>query len=188
MSFRFSKTRIPDVILVEPKVFSDARGFFAEVYKASDFRSGGIEMTFLQVNHSRSQKDVLRGLHYQLRPKAQAKLVSVVRGEIFDVAVDIRKGSPSYGQWVSETLSEANRKTLFIPDGFAHGFCVLSDEAEILYYCSEEYAPDLERNILWNDPVLGIPWPVVRPVLSPRDSGGKSLRDAQNNFRFGESQ
>ena len=184
MPFSFSKTDISDVIVVEPKVLPDARGFFAELYKSSDFKKFGIDVSFVQVNQSRSEKNVLRGLHYQLNPKAQAKLVSVTRGEMFDVAVDIRKGSPTFGKWVGERLSETNKHMLYIPEGFAHGFCALSDEVEIMYYCSCEYAAECERAILWNDPAIHVAWPVVEPLLSPKDSGGKLLSQADNNFVF----
>ena len=182
MSFKFSKMSIPDVVLIEPRIFSDPRGFFLELFKASEFRANAVPSTFVQINQSRSQKNVLRGLHYQLNPKAQTKLISVVHGEIFDVAVDIRRGSPTYGQWLGELLSGDNKRMLFIPEGFAHGFCVLSDEAEVIYYCSKEYAPELERTILWNDPVIAVAWPVKEPLLSPKDLAGKSLSAAENNF------
>ena len=182
MPFKFLKMSIPEVVLIEPRVFFDSRGFFVELFKASDFQANNIPITFVQVNHSRSQKNVLRGLHYQLNPKAQAKLISVVHGEIYDVAVDIRRGSPTFGHWVAERLSETNKKMLFIPEGFAHGFCVLSDTAEIVYYCSKEYAPESERTILWHDPMVGISWPVKEPVLSPKDAGGSFLALAENNF------
>lgn len=184
MPFTFTKTRIPEVIVIEPKIFPDGRGFFAELFKSSDFKANGIEGNFVQVNFSRSQKNVLRGLHYQLNPKAQSKLVSVIRGEIFDVAVDIRKGSPTYGQWLSQVLSDSNKKMMYVPSGFAHGFCALSDEVEIMYYCSQEYAPDKERSILWNDPQINVIWPTREPILSPKDSGGKLLKDAENNFEY----
>lgn len=184
MSFQFRSLNIPDVILVESNVFPDPRGFFAELFKASDFKVNGIPMAIAQINQSRSQKNVLRGLHYQLAPKAQAKLVSVTRGEIFDVAVDLRQGSPTYGQAVSAVLSETNKCALFIPVGFAHGFCALSDEVEILYYCSAEYAPAFDRSILWNDPTINIPWPVKDPVLSAKDMTGKFLAEAENNFHY----
>lgn len=184
MPFKFSKMSIPDVVLIEPKVFPDARGFFVELFKASEFHANGVPAAFVQVNHSRSQKNVLRGLHYQLNPKAQAKLVGVVHGEIFDVAVDIRRGSPTYGQWVAERLSETNKRMLFVPEGFAHGFCVLSDEAEITYYCSKEYASNMERSILWNDPAIAVSWPIKEPLLSAKDSGGALLSAADNNFKF----
>jgi dTDP-4-dehydrorhamnose 3,5-epimerase len=184
MPFKFSRMSIPDVVLIEPQVFSDPRGFFVELFKASEFQANGVPTAFVQVNHSLSKKNVLRGLHYQLNPKAQAKLISVVRGEIFDVTVDIRRGSPTYGQWTADRLSGANKKMLFIPEGFAHGFCVLSDEAEVIYYSSREYAPQLERNILWNDPRIGIVWPVKGPLLSSKDAGGAFLSGAENNFEF----
>ncbi len=182
MPCTFTKLRIPEVLLIEPKIFPDDRGFFAEIYKSSEFIANGILETFVQVNYSKSQKDVLRGLHYQLKPKAQAKLVKVIRGEIFDVVVDIRKNSPTYGQWLSQNLSEKNKFMLYVPVGFAHGFCALSDDVEILYYCSDEYAPTFERNILWNDPDINIQWPSSKPHLSPKDSHGKYLKDVDNNL------
>lgn len=182
MPFEAVPTELPGVVLVTPRMFPDSRGFFAEVFKSSDFVSAGCAMTVRQVNHSRSSCGVLRGLHYQLPPHAQAKLVSVVRGEIWDVAVDIRRGSPGFGRWVAERLSEENHRMLYIPEGFAHGFCVLSEVAEIIYYCSTEYAPASERCILWNDPALGISWPVKEPLLSGKDALGKPLADAENTF------
>ena len=184
MPFKFSRTNVPDIVLIEPRIFSDTRGFFVELFKSSDFQANGVPTNFVQVNNSRSQRNVLRGLHYQMAPKPQAKLISVVYGEIFDVAVDIRRGSPTYGKWAGERLSATNKRMLFIPEGFAHGFCVLSDEAEVIYYCSREYAPDLERSILWNDPTIAIDWPVKEPVLSAKDAGGLVLSKADNNFEF----
>ncbi len=184
MPFSFIKTNIPDVVMVEPRFSPDSRGSFAELYKASDFKAAGIDVSFVQVNHSCSQKNVLRGLHYQLNPKAQAKLVNVVRGEIFDVAVDIRIGSPTFGKWAGERLSAANKRMLYIPTGFAHGFCALTDDVEIQYFCSEEYTCSYERIILWNDPVINIAWPVAAPLLSPKDTGGKTLAETEKNFIF----
>lgn len=184
MAFKFTKTEIPEVILVELEIFHDERGFFAEIYKFSNFRQSGINKQFVQFNQSRSKKGVLRGLHYQLNPTAQGKLVNVVIGEIFDVAVDIRHGSPWYGKWVSIQLSAQDKKMLYIPEGFAHGFCVLSDIAEVMYYCTKSYAPDYERGIIWNDPALAIEWPVKNPVLSRKDSENLSLEKADNNFEF----
>jgi dTDP-4-dehydrorhamnose 3,5-epimerase len=184
MPFKFSRTKIPEVLVIEPHVFSDSRGFFVELIKAVDFKEHGIACDFAQISQSSSQKNVVRGLHYQLNPKAQTRLVSVVRGEIFDVAVDIRRGSPTFGQWVSEHLCEGSKKMLFIPEGFAHGFCVLSAQADVFYYCSREYAPQLERNILWNDPAIGITWPIIGPSLSPKDSKAPLLSAAENNFAF----
>lgn len=182
MPFTFHPLAIPEVIRVEPKVFADDRGFFVEQFSAADFRANGALMNIVQINRSRSKKNVLRGLHYQLNPCAQAKLVSVIRGEILDVAVDIRRGSPTFGQWVGAALSESNHHALFIPEGFAHGFCAVTDEVEIVYYCSRQYAPALERSILWNDPAINIAWPVKTPILSAKDSNGTSLQAAENNF------
>jgi dTDP-4-dehydrorhamnose 3,5-epimerase len=173
---------IAGVILVEAAAFGDERGFFAELYRRSEFARNGIAGVFVQDNLSHSVRGVLRGLHYQKRPAAQAKLVSVIRGEVFDVAVDIRKGSPTYGRSVSIILSRANGRMLYVPEGFAHGFCVLSDEADVLYKVTAEYSPENERGILWSDPQLGIDWPIEKPVLSPRDAHLPLLRDADNDF------
>ncbi|MCP4138114.1 MAG: dTDP-4-dehydrorhamnose 3,5-epimerase [bacterium] len=184
MPFYFKQLEIPGVMEIEPKVFGDERGFFLEAFKASDFKEAGIETPIVQVNHSRSSKGVLRGLHYQLNPRAQAKTVRVVSGEIFDVAVDVRTGSPYYGKWVGVTLSSENRKMLYIPEGFAHGFCVLSESAEMIYYCSEEYAPDCDCGILWNDPDIQVNWPISDPLLSEKDTGLESFQKAKNNFVY----
>jgi len=186
MPFTFKSLDIPDLVLIEPKVFGDERGFFMEIYKRSDFKMHGIKDDFLQDNHSRSVKGVLRGLHYQIEPKAQGKLIRVIKGVIFDVAVDIRKGSPYYGKWVAKELSEENRLMLWIPPGFAHGFLTLSDSAEIIYKTTEEYAPELERGIIWNDPQIGIEWPLEKPVLSERDKALPTLKYAQINFSYEE--
>lgn len=177
MPFEFKRLAIPEVILVKPKVFSDERGFFMETYKRSDFATFGIGEHFVQDNHSRSKKGVLRGLHYQRRPKAQGKLVRVVVGEIFDVGVDIRKDSPTCGKWVGEGLSAENKRMLYIPPGFAHGFCVLSEVAEVLYKTTEEYAPEYDAGIRWNDPEIGIHWPIEHPILSDKDAGLPLLRE-----------
>lgn len=182
MSFIFTRLEVSEVILIEPKTFQDERGFFMESYKYSEFASFGIKDQFPQDNHSKSNKRVLRGLHFQLLPKAQAKLVRCVRGEIFDVAVDIRKKSPTYGKWVGEILSEENKKELYIPIGFAHGFCVISDEAEVLYKSSDEYSPEKERAIIWNDPKINISWPIKNPIVSKKDLEGKLLDKVENNF------
>ncbi len=184
MPFSFTRTAIPDVIVVAPRVFPDGRGSFAELYKASEFRENGIRADFIQMNYSCSQQGVLRGLHYQLAPRAQAKLVTVLHGEIFDVAVDIRQGSPTYGRWVSVVLSGTNKKMLFIPEGFAHGFFALEDDTEILYQCSQEYVPECERSILWNDPTVGVVWPIADPQLSPKDLKALPLAGAENNFHY----
>jgi dTDP-4-dehydrorhamnose 3,5-epimerase len=169
MPFTFEPTNIPDVVRIVPRVFGDGRGFLMETYKRSEFEAltGGVPM--VQENHSGSSGGTLRGLHYQREPKAQGKLVRVVVGEIFDVAVDIRETSPTFKQWVGVTLSADNRESLYVPPGFAHGFCVLSDYAEVIYKTTEEYAPELEHGIPWNDPALGIAWPISTPILSPRD-------------------
>ncbi len=169
MPLTFEPTEIPDVLRVVPKVFADPRGFLMETFKESEFAAAGIGFRAVQENHSRSTQGTLRGLHYQREPKAQGKLVRVIVGEIFDVAVDIRPGSPTFGKWVGEWLSAANRTALYVPPGFAHGFCVTSAEAEVIYKTTEEYAPDHEGGIAWNDPALQIAWPIASPTLSPRD-------------------
>lgn len=175
MPFVFKKLSIPDVVLIEPKVFGDERGFFMETYKESEFFKFGIKKRFIQENHSKSKKGVLRGLHYQAFPKAQAKIIRCIAGEIFDVAVDIRKKSPTYKKWVAEVLSAENKKQLYIPEGFAHGFCVLSREAEIVYKCNREYSPENERGIIWNDSSIKIKWPIKKPVLSEKDKRWTTL-------------
>lgn len=186
MSFKFERLEIPEVILVEPEVFRDGRGFFMEVYKKSDFEELGIGGCFVQENHSLSTRNTLRGLHYQKEPRAQGKLVRVVRGEIFDVAVDIRKGSPTYGGYVSRILSDENRLMIYIPAGFAHGFCVLSDEAEVVYLTTEVYAPECDRGIIWDDEELAIDWPIQNPIVSGKDASQPKLGDADINFRYKE--
>ena len=174
MPFEFEPLQIPEVILIKPKLFSDDRGFFLETYKRSDFERAGIGFDFIQDNHSGSKKGVLRGLHYQKRPAVQGKLVRCIRGIIFDVAVDIRIGSPTFGKWVGVYLSEENRHMLWIPPGFAHGFLVVSDYAEVIYKVSHsEYSPTHDAGILWNDPDIGIEWPtnlVERVILSEKDA------------------
>jgi dTDP-4-dehydrorhamnose 3,5-epimerase len=163
------------MVVIEPKVFADDRGFFMETYKKSDFVPAGIDVDFVQENHSKSVAGTLRGLHLQRPPKAQGKLIRVVAGEIFDVAADIRRDSPNFGRWVSVTLSAENRRSVFIPAGYAHGFCVVSPQAEVVYKTTDEYAPELEWGVRWDDPELGIPWPVSEPLLSPRDSKWPAL-------------
>src|SRR5512136_2957861 len=170
MTFQFERMRIPEVILVEAMNHRDERGFFRETYKQSEFASHGIPLMFVQDNHSHSARGVIRGLHYQKLPKAQGKLVIVSGGEIFDVAVDIRVGSPTYGQWLSQVLSAENGMMLYVPPGFAHGFCVLSAQADVMYKVTCEFAPELDRGIAWNDPAVGIQWPVSQPLLSPKDA------------------
>jgi dTDP-4-dehydrorhamnose 3,5-epimerase len=177
MPFTFEPTALPGVIVIEPKVIGDDRGFFMETYKRSDFVSGGITVDFVQENHSRSVRGTLRGLHGQRAPRAQAKLVRAVEGEVFDVAVDVRPDSPTFARWVSVTLSSENRRSVFIPAGYAHGFCVLSKEAQVIYKTSDEYAPEYEYGVRWDDPRLAIPWPVTAPLLSPRDSRWPLLQE-----------
>lgn len=184
MSFHFTQTAIPDVVIVEPQIFPDARGFFLEVYKHSEFAVHGIVQNFVQCNQSRSLKGTLRGLHYQNYPKAQCKLVWAVSGEVYDVVVDLRRDGPTYGKWVGLKLSAENKKLLYVPAGFAHGFCVTSQEAEIVYLTTEEYAPVCEAGIIWNDPELAIDWPIAEPELSRRDYNWPLLRLADNNFRY----
>ncbi len=178
---QFIPTAIPDVICIEPQIFGDARGFFMETYQARKFAAAGITADFVQDNHSRSRQGTLRGLHYQIR-QAQGKLVRVIAGEIFDVVVDIRRSSPTFGRWVGETLSAENKRLLWIPAGFAHGFYVLSDSADLVYKATDFYAPEWERTILWDDPALEITWPLLDSVpllLSPKDAQGKLLREAE---------
>lgn len=169
---------IPDVLLIEPKVFGDERGFFYESFNQQAFnKATGLDILFVQDNHSKSARNVLRGLHYQLPPKAQGKLVRAVAGEVFDVAVDIREGSPSFGAWVGEVLSAENKRQMWIPPGFAHGFLVLSESAEFLYKTTDYYAPECERCIVWNDPDLAVAWPVTdEPLLAAKDKQGARLK------------
>jgi len=184
MPFNFKRLKIPEVILVEPQVFPDERGFFMESFKESIFKENGINTKFVQDNHSHSIKGTLRGLHYQKNPSAQAKLVTALKGEIFDVAVDIRKGSPTYGKWVGEILSEKNHKLLYVPQGFAHGFCVLSEEADVTYKANNEYSPETDRGLLWNDPKVGVKWPIEKPITSKKDEQQPLLENIDNNFEY----
>lgn len=184
MPFRFERLEIPGIILIEPQRFEDRRGSFMETYKRSEFAANGIPDIFTQDNFSHSVRGVLRGLHFQKHPKVQAKLVGVIRGEIFDVAVDIRRGSPTYGRWVGVLLSAHTNRTLYIPVGFAHGFCVVSDDADVVYKTTAEYASELECGIAWNDPELSITWPVKNPILSPRDACLPGFTEAANDFLY----
>ena len=184
MSFIFTKTSIPDVVSITPKIFDDDRGYFFENFHNSIFTQNSIKQNIVQENFSFSKQHVLRGLHFQKPPKSQAKLVSVTSGEIFDVAVDLRKNSPTFGKWVSEILSSKNHKSLFIPEGFAHGFCVLSETASVLYKINREYSPEHEGGIVWNDPELNISWPIERPLLSKKDQNLPFLNDQENIFDF----
>ena len=168
MPFTFRRLDIPEVVLVEPQVFADARGFFLETYKQSDFAPFA-DAVFVQENHSKSQRRTLRGLHFQLGRHAQGKLVRAVAGEIFDVAVDVRPESPTRGKWVSAVLSAENQRMLYIPPWCAHGFCVLSETADVIYKMTTEYAPAHEAGVMWNDPALAITWPISSPLVSERD-------------------
>ena len=174
---RFTPTAIPDVVVVEPAVHGDHRGFFMETWHAARFREAGLDFAFVQDNHSRSARNTIRGLHYQVQ-RPQGKLVRVVAGEIFDVAVDLRRSSPTYGKWVGNTLSAANRLQLWIPEGFAHGFYVTGDGAEVVYKCTELYFAEHERTLRWDDPAIGISWPLGsdRPLVSAKDAAGLSLQ------------
>ncbi len=175
-----NRLAIPDVMLLEPMVYGDERGFFFESFNLAKFEEAtGVNIQFVQDNHSRSVKNVLRGLHYQIK-QPQAKLVRVVKGEVFDVAVDLRRSSPTFGKWIGEFLSEKNQRQLWIPEGFAHGFVVISDSADFLYKTSSYWAPQHERCLLWNDPAIGIVWPTKdSPILSDKDKSGKFLIDAE---------
>jgi dTDP-4-dehydrorhamnose 3,5-epimerase len=171
---KFVPTELDGVVIVEPDVHRDPRGFFLETYHARKFREGGIDVAFVQDNHSRSKRGTLRGLHAQLR-RPQGKLIRVLSGEIFDVAVDIRKGSPTFARWASVVLSSENFRQLYIPPGFAHGFCVTSEWADVAYKCTELYDPADEIGIAWNDPAIGIRWPVAEPTVSAKDAAAPTL-------------
>jgi dTDP-4-dehydrorhamnose 3,5-epimerase len=173
---RVIPTELPGVVVVEPKILGDARGFFVETWNQSRYREAGLPSSFVQDNLSLSARGVLRGLHFQ-NPNAQGKLVTVVDGEVYDVAVDIRLGSPTFGRWVSVVLSGDSKRQLFIPAGFAHGFCVTSERALFAYKCTESYAPEAEKGIIWNDPDLAIRWPIDQPRLSTKDAQYRRLRD-----------
>lgn len=178
---QFIPTAIADVVVVEPRVFGDARGFFMETWERAKFAAGGIDVDFVQDNHSGSGRWVLRGLHYQLR-RPQGKLVRVTQGEVFDVAVDLRKASPTFGRWHGERLSAQNRRMLWIPPGFAHGFLTLTDAVEFQYKCTDFYDPSGERSILWNDPDIGIEWPIpagVNPLVSAKDAAASGFAAAE---------
>lgn len=182
MSFTFHPTRIPDVVRVRPTRHEDDRGSFMETYRRSAFAEAGIDVDLVQHNTARSRQGVLRGLHYQLPPAAQGKLVRAVRGRIFDVAVDLRRGSAHRGEWVGVTLDAGEGDLLWVPPGFAHGYCVLSAEAEVAYGVTAEYAPHLDRGIRWDDPELGIDWPVDEPILSEKDRALPPFAEAETPF------
>jgi dTDP-4-dehydrorhamnose 3,5-epimerase len=180
---KVERASIPDVLVLEPRVFGDARGFFMETWNAREFAALGIKAGFVQDNHSRSSRNVLRGLHYQLR-QPQGKLIRVTAGEVWDVAVDLRRSAPTFGRWIGTKLSAATPRLMWIPPGFAHGFLVLSDQADVQYKTTDFYAPEHERTLLWNDPALGIKWPLSgkpgdEPVLSDKDRHGKRLAEAE---------
>lgn len=182
MPFSFEPLDIPDVVLVRPRRHLDDRGYFEERYRESAFTRAGITARFVQDNAARSTRGVLRGLHYQLPPAAQGKLVSVARGRIFDVAADLRQGGATYGRWVGRELDAESGDLLWIPPGFAHGYVVLSDVADVTYKVTAEYAPDLDRGVLWSDPALAIAWPIDDPVVSPKDRAQPKLAAADNPF------
>jgi dTDP-4-dehydrorhamnose 3,5-epimerase len=184
MPFIFEKLELSEIISIKSSSFLDSRGYFLESFRESDFISNGINTRFTQDNFSHSIQGTLRGLHYQQNPKAQAKLVFCMRGEIFDVAVDIRKKSPTFGKWIGKILSESNHELLYIPEGFAHGFCVLSDEADVLYKVNQEYSPEHDRGILWKDPTINISWPIKNLILSEKDLVLPLLKDADLNFVY----
>jgi len=177
----FNPTKIPDIIIIEPTIYSDKRGFFLETYRKAEFSAAGISTNFVQDNHSGSVQGTLRGLHYQIQ-QSQGKLVQVVSGEIFDVAVDLRRSSPTFGKWVGEVLSAENKRQLWIPPGFAHGFYVLSDWADVIYKVTDYYAPEWDRTLLWNDPDVHIAWPLVDGAdlhISAKDSNGKRFEEVE---------
>jgi len=180
-----SKTKLDGVLIIEPKVVTDSRGFFMECYVKNRFENLGVVCDFVQDNHSFSAlQGTVRGMHYQLHPRAQAKLMRVISGEILNVVVDIRRGGPTYGRWVGINLSAENRKQLFIPRGFANGYCTLTPDVEVAYKVDDYYAPELDRNFRWDDPDVGIEWPVTKPILSERDGRAPLLKDAENNYRY----
>ncbi|OZU89271.1 dTDP-4-dehydrorhamnose 3,5-epimerase [Virgibacillus indicus] len=180
-------TKLEDVKIIEPKVFKDHRGFFMESFNLQKFEELGMKFNFIQDNHSLSiDKNVIRGLHYQKDPKAQTKLIRVITGAIYDVAVDIRKGSPTFGRWVGITLSAENHRMLLVPKGFAHGFCTLTKNTHVQYKVDEYYSAENDKGIRWNDPSLSIDWPASNPILSEKDANQPYLKDAEINFRFQE--
>ena len=178
---KFTPTKLPEVILVQPDVHRDARGFFLESFHAEKYRANGIDAVFVQDNHSASTRGTLRGLHAQWR-RPQGKLVRVLQGEIFDVAVDARLGSPRFGQWIGVTLSHENHHQLWVPGGFIHGFCVTSERAEVEYKCTDLYDPGGEVGVIWNDPDLGVQWPTTAPVLSAKDAAAPRLKDVHDKL------
>lgn len=177
---KVTETKLPGVLIIEPKVFGDSRGFFTETYSVQRYKEAGVDVQFVQDNHSRSTRGVLRGLHYQLT-QTQGKLVFVTHGEVFDVAVDVRQGSPTFGQWVGVNLTGENHKQLYVPPGFAHGFCVLSDSVDFMYKCTDYYHPQSEKSVRFDDPDIGVEWPIdpSEILLSDKDKQGFFLKDAK---------
>ena len=184
MPFEFVPLEISGLKVIKPRLYGDDRGYFLELYKRSDFSKAGIRELFVQDNYSQSVKGVLRGLHYQKNPTAQGKLVSCIKGMIYDVAIDIRKGSPHYGKWAAVELTEENKYLLYVPPGFAHGFQVISDSAAVMYKCTQEYSAVDDRGVIWNDPDINVVWPLKNPLLSEKDKMHPPLTDADNNFEF----
>jgi dTDP-4-dehydrorhamnose 3,5-epimerase len=184
MSFQFTSTKIQGMVLVQPLRHGDHRGFFEEIYKRSAFRSGGIEAEFVQDNVARSARGVLRGLHFQLPPAPQGKLVRVMRGEIFDVGVDLRKGSPTFGQWEGVVLNDSQGALLYLPPGLAHGYCVLSETADLAYKVTAEFDAELDSGIRWDDPQIGVDWPIREPILSEKDRTQPTLAELDSPFLF----
>jgi len=176
MPLKFTESDLSGVLIIEPVVFNDDRGYFLETYHYDKYSDESLDLSFVQDNHSHSIKGTLRGLHYQLK-KAQGKLLYVIKGEIFDVAVDIRRGSPNFGKWIGVILSSKNKRQLYVPPGFAHGFCVLSEEADVIYKCTDFYVPEDEYGIIWNDEEIGIKWPISNPTLSGKDCIFSRLKD-----------
>jgi dTDP-4-dehydrorhamnose 3,5-epimerase len=177
------QTKLPDVYIIEPNVYTDVRGFFMETYNSNSFNKQGLRFSFIQDNHSLSiEEGTIRGLHYQKNPSAQTKLVSVISGAIYDIVVDIRQSSPTFGHWIGEVLSQENKRQMLVPRGFAHGFCTLQPNTQVFYKADQLYSPEHERGILWNDPTLCIDWPTAHPILSDKDQRQPLLKDADINF------
>jgi dTDP-4-dehydrorhamnose 3,5-epimerase len=186
-NFTFKKSPLPGLLIIEPRVFPDGRGFFMEFYNRDEFAQNGLTEPFVQDNHSRSRKGVVRGLHYQIKPAPMGKLVKCASGSIFDAGVDVRKGSPTFGKWYGEILTGDNHKMLYLPPGFAHGFLALDDNTEVIYACTNVYSPESERALLWNDPAVGIKWPLDKAgkvVVSDKDARSPGLKDADTNFVY----
>ena len=179
MSFQFQEIGLNGLILIEPDIYTDERGYFLETFKESDYEQAGICKRFVQDNHSFSNKNVIRGLHYQLPPAAQGKLVYLITGSILDIVVDIRKNSPDFGKWFSLELHSEKKQLLYIPEGFAHGFLTLTDNVHLMYRCTEKYSPENEKGILWNDPELNITWNITQPIISAKDAGLPYFKEAQ---------